>query len=224
MMEMSELQSLDSESDVVEFLSEYCEFGEGRVYVLSVMARPRENDSINHGGIPMFREIITEESGIQRKVSRLRAIAESFTPEEGDGSPLVFRMYISANARDVQKSFHLFQKHLLDLNKKYSQGHDPAMEKMERLDREWESHLQSEGNKDDDYFIIDVDEGSMEWYEEVREELEAETEVLAALESPNGFHIIVEPFNFPASRVVDMEEVEIKNDSLMFLWMFEQSQ
>lgn len=213
---------LASDSEVIDFMSDYCEFGAGRVYILSIMARPRENDAINHGSVPMFREILTEAEDIERKYHRLKNIAQTFTPDETEGDEtLDFRMYLSANARDVEKAYHQFQKHLLDLKQKYSQGHEPAMEKMERLDREWESQLQSDGNKDDSYFVIDIDTESEEILNRAIDILEEDTTIQHSLKSPNGFHIIVEPFGYPQSDIQDLEDAEIKKDSLMFLTMFD---
>lgn len=216
--------SLTSDEEVIEFLTGYCSPIEpGEVYVLAVMARPRENDVITHGNVPMFREIISDPDDIERKVRRLRAIGETFTPEEADGDDesLVFRMYVSANARDAEKAYHQFQKHLLDLKQKYGQGHEPAMKKMERLDREWESQLQADGNKSDNRFIIDVDDDSRAHFEVVLDLLTSETTVVTAVESPNGFHIVTEPFNYPGSAVTDMDNVEVKTDSLLFLQLFD---
>lgn len=200
---------------LLSFLESYCDFGENRAYILSTMARPKENESINHGSIPMFREIITDEEGIRRKYARLKALAENYTPKEG--GDLTFRFYITANARDIQKSFYLFQKSLIEMQHNIANGHDETLEKIKRLDKEWESTLQSEGNKEDNYFIIDIDTENHETYEDTYEALDEETGILTSIKTPNGYHIITNPFNYPDFTPLEDEEIEIKTDGMMFL-------
>lgn len=209
-------QLFETDEALLSFLSDYCEFGANRVYILSAMARPKENETISHGSIPMFREIITDEDGLRRKYARLKAMAEHYTPDEG-GS-LIFRFYITANARDTEKSFYLYQKDLIEYSHKLATGHEQTREKIKRLDKEWESKLQTDGNKEDNYFIIDIDTDDFSLYEETAEALEAETTIHTAIKSPNGFHIITDPFNYPDFEpFTENEDIEIKTDGLMFL-------
>lgn len=209
-------QSFETDEALLSFLSDYCEFGANRVYILSAMARPKENESISHGSIPMFREIITDEEGIRRKYARLKTLADHYTPEEG--GELTFRFYITANARDTEKAFYLYQKDLIEYSHKLATGHEQTREKIKRLDKEWESKLQSDGNKDDNYFIIDIDADDRSLFEETAKALEEETTLRASIKSPNGFHIITDPFNYPEFEPLqDEDEVEIKTDGLMFL-------
>lgn len=211
-------KNFKSDENTLEFLTEFCEFGPNRLYILSAMARPKENENISHGSIPMFREIITSEEKIRQKYARLKALANNYTPEEG--GDLEFRLYITANARDTEKSMHIFQKQLIDMKHKISNGHEHTRDKIKRLDKEWESTLQSDGNKEDNYFIIDIDSDSKDLYERAAKSLERETTILHSTRTPNGYHIITEPFNYPEWEGLSWdEEIEIKTDGLTFIRM-----
>lgn len=207
----------EDDSELLSFLREFCDFGANRAYIISAMARPKENETINHGSIPMFREIITHEEKIPQKFSRLKAMAEHYTPEEG--GDLDFRLYITPNARDIEKCFYLFQKQLIEMQHNIATGHEETREKIKRLDKEWESTLQTDGNKDDNYFIIDIDKDDYEQYKETAAILENETTIHTALKTPNGFHIITDPFNFPETDGIAEGDIELKTDGLMFLKM-----
>lgn len=207
----------EDDEALLSFLSDFCEFGANRAYILSAMARPKENESISHGSIPMFREIITHEEKIPQKYSRLKAMAEHYTPEEG--GDLDFRLYITANARDIEKCFYLFQKQLIEMQHKIATGHEQTREKIKRLDKEWESTLQTDGNKDDNYFIIDIDKDTRDQYEETTQILDDTTTIHTAIKTPNGFHIITDPFNFPDTDGIAEGDIELKTDGLMFLQM-----
>jgi len=210
--------SFTSDEELLSYLSDFCTFGENRLYILSAMARPKENENITHNSIPMFREIITSEDNLRRKYARLQTLAEHYTPEE-DGS-LTFRFYITANARDIQKSFYLYQKDLIEYSHKIATGHDETLNKIKRLDKEWESTLQSQGNKDDNFFIFDIDTEDESIYADTIEALDEETTIETAIETPNGYHIITKPFNYPDfTPLTENDDIEIKTDGLMFLHM-----
>lgn len=217
MFEPNQLTS-SSSSEVLEFLRSFCEFGENRVYVLSAIARPKENEQISHNSIPTLREIVTREEKLKSKYSRLKALSQEYIADEGGN--LTFRLYISTNARDVDKSFFLYQKRLVDLNKKKMSGHEPSADHIKRLDKEWISTLQTEGNKVDNYFIIDVDQDSEEAYRKALDLLSPVTEIITANKTPNGYHIITEPFNYPDWEGLSSEiDIEVKTDSMMFIQM-----
>jgi hypothetical protein len=204
-----------SDAELLDFLESFCEFGSNRAYLLCAMARPKENESITSDSQPIFREIVTREEKLRSKYSQVNALANNYIPESGED--LTFRLYISANARDVEKSFFLFQKALVDLQKKISSGHEQSREKIKRLDKEWESTLQGEGNKVDNYFIIDVDADYTQAYTDTMKLLDPVTEIRTTIKTPNGYHIITEPFNYPAVDGIAEDEVEVKTDGLMFL-------
>jgi len=212
-------RTFDTDKSLLEFLSDYCEFGADRVYLLLAMARPKENEAVSHGNALVFREIITDEGDMSSKYARLKTVAHHYETEEGQS--LNFRFYLTANARDTRKSFYLYQKDLIEYGHKMATGHEQTHEKIKRLDKEWKSKLQSDSTKDDSFFIIDVDTEDKETYKKTLSALKDETDILTAIRSPNGFHIITVPFNYPDFELLnENDQIEIKTDGLMFLCLF----
>lgn len=213
---MKEELTFDQGEDgrIINFLSEYCDFTGSRAYILNCLARPKENEQIPHGSIPMFREIITEEDEIEEKFRKISTLGRHYEPSEG--GDLKFRLYITANPRDTKSAFFDFQKELIGMQENISNGHEPTEDKIKRLDKEWISELQSDTFKDDSNFIIDIDDPSL--YEDTYESLESHTEILHTIETPNGYHIISRPFNYTEFDALDEnEEIELKKDSLLYI-------
>lgn len=208
---------LSSQSDVINFLQEYCDFSAERAYVLLAIARPKENRQLSANKNPVIRDIITKESEITPAVSKLcaGATAESqlFEP------PLTFRLYITVNARDVQKAFFQFQKQTINLTKNHINGHHESTEKMAKMHTEWYSTLQQKGNKDNDYFLIDIDTKDQDTVNDIEKSLKKHTTVHTKIETPNGYHLVVSPFGYPQTILPKREYVDIKTDDSLFLWM-----
>lgn len=213
-MNSIEFAQLDSDEDILSFIHNYCTFGSNRLYLMIAMARPRENDAITHNNMPIFREIITREEKIESKYYKIKTLTQNYTDENGD--KLVFRFYFSTNARDVDKSTYLYQKKLLEMQRHINNGHKPTREKIKRLDQEWISMLQKAGNKEDNKFIIDIDKDDESLLKSIYTGLEEETNIIECIKTPNGFHLITEPFN-PNIDILEEEYIEIKKDDLFFL-------
>lgn len=210
-------RTFKEDAELLAFLmDDFCEFGSNRTYLLIAMARPKENETITNNNMPIFREIITRSGKIQYKYAQLKALADNYT-SMSDSEP-TFRLYITANARDTQKAFFQYQKGLIDYQKHISNGHEATLEKIKRLDREWESKLQQDGNKDDNLFIIDIDTKNESTYTSMIDTLSKETTIKTAIETPNGYHIITKPFNYPSCNPIQSnDDIEIKTDGLLFL-------
>jgi len=174
--------------------------------------------SLTHNSAPMFREIITNKGAIRTKYSQLKTLSENYIPKE-DTDKLTFRFYLTANARDINESFYLYKKKLIELQHHADNGHEESWNKIKRLDKEWKSMLQKEGNKEDSYFIIDIDKSSLDTFESIYMGLQEETDIITSIKTPNGYHIITEPFNYPNSDIIYEEYIETKTDDLMFISM-----
>lgn len=195
------------------FLSDFCDFNRDDAYILIAMARPKENEQINHGHMPNFREIITSKDKIEEKLRKLLTLGRNYEPKEG--GDLTFRMYITANSRDCIKSYHMYQKELIDMNRQMFNGHEQTHNHIKRIDKEWISTLQSDTNKRTSRFIIDIDRKSETLLRETATKLEERTDIREIIETPNGYHIITAPFNY--TELDTSDDIEIKTDSLMFL-------
>lgn len=200
-----------------EFLRDFCTFDRDSAYILTAMARPKENEQITHGNLPAFREILTSEERIDEKIAKLTTLGEHYTPEEG--GELDFRLYITANSRDTRKAFFRHQKELISMSEQMSNGHKETHNRIKTLNKEWISDLQSDSSKKTNLFIIDIDEKNDKLLDEATSELESLTNIEFILETPNGYHIITDPFNYNEFTTNEGEDIEIKTDSLMFLTM-----
>jgi len=171
--------SLKSDDEILSFLEEYCSFSKNRAYILTALARPKENKSLTHNSAAMFREIITNKGAIRTKYSQLKTLSENYIPKE-DTDKLTFRFYLTANARDINESFYLYKKKLIELQHHADNGHEESWNKIKRLDKEWKSMLQKEGNKEDSYFIIDIDKSSLDTFESIYMGLQEETDIITS--------------------------------------------
>lgn len=202
-----------SRDEIISFIRDYTEWGSNRAYIITSMARPKENDSLSHNSMPMFREIISDKENIDRKLRDIESKSDGYRSTRDE--EITFRLYLSANARDIRKSFFMFQKDLIDMNKQISNGHEETLNKIKRLDSHWKSTIQTEGNKDDSYFIIDIDSNETDLLEEIKSDLKNRTMIREHLKTPNGHHIITDPFNY--TEFERGEDTEIKTDDLFYL-------
>lgn len=213
----TEIVSL-SIDEVREYLKDFCTFGSSSCYVALCMARPKENNQISHNDIPVFREIITSKEEIDRKVSKLSAIGSHYEPTEG--GQLEFRLYITVNSRDVEGAFFQYKNELTNMIEGLINGHEGTKSHMKRLDSEWISTLQSDTNSLERRFIIDIDKKDEKLLREKTDEIERLTEINVVHATPNGFHIITEPFNYN-NLDVNEDFIEIKTDGLLYLGKYD---
>jgi len=214
------LSEISSYEDTIEYLKEYCTFGDNRTYIVVLIARQKENEAINHGQEPVFREILTDTDTIRRRMNRLEAIFQHYTAEED--VPLTFRLYVTANARDVQKSFFEFQKQLSEYNRELMNEGGGIRDRIKRLDSQWKSTLQTAGNKDSNNFVIDCDTKEESQVYELYENLQNVTTIKDIRETPNGFHFLTDPFGFPQYDWIANEQVN--TDDLIYLYRETQSE
>lgn len=217
------IQSLTSKESVIDFISDYTDFsapdGEPYVYQLILMARERENEGITHNSQIAFSEIITDTDTISRKVEKLWTLAEQYHPPDYHQNP-TFRLYITANRRDVQTAEHHFVIERQKLHQNVHNGHTESQNKISRLDSVWKHILQSSGSKGGKKFIIDIDEPSEDVVREIVPQLKRVTTVECVVESPNGYHVITDSYAYPRHEDIFGEyDVEVKTDDLLFVTM-----
>lgn len=198
-------------TSTVETLEDFCEFGDRRVYVLMAIARKKENEDITSGSEIVFREVVKDKEDIGRKVEKLRNASKNY------GGAEKFRLYISANARDTLKGYFRFKGTMDSWIEDRVNGQDDTDRKMKRIDSHWKSELQKPHCRDETLFIYDLDVENTERLEVLKEELSKHTEIVLERETPNGFHVVVKPFNHNEIKL-DFE-VERKNDGMIFLEM-----
>lgn len=191
----------------VEELKEYCEFGEDRVYVLMAIARSKENEEHSSNTEPTMREVVRNEEELAQKINQLEHAAGGF----GDR----FRLYISANARDVMKASFKLRNEMDKWLEMRLNSNEGVKKKFKKIDSEFKSVLQKNECRDDSKFIFDLDDAGIDDFQELRDDIENFTSIELTRETPNGFHIVAEPFNY--NEMKTGTEYELKKDGMVFL-------
>ena len=188
-------------------LDDYCDFGEDEVYVLMAIARAKENEEFSNNSEPVIREVVEDFGQLERKMEQLDHAVSRFDSD--------FRLYISANARDVMKAFFKFRSDTDNWLEMRLNGNKDVNKKFKGLDSEFKSVLQSDKCKAETNFIFDLDNIEKIQMQELKAELGEHTSVRWARETPNGYHIVTRPFNY--NELDSGIDYELKTDGMIFL-------
>lgn len=193
------------ESDV-EAIREFCEFGEDRVYLLLAIARSKENSDLG-GSQPTIREIVREPDEIGRTVDRLDHAVRRFDRR--------YRLYLTANARDALAATFRLRERTDDWIEARLHGDEDVKPKFKRVGGEYESVLQSDACRDETNFVFDLDDADESDAATLRADLAGYTEVSMVRETPNGYHVVTDPFDY--NELETDVEYELKTDGLVFV-------
>lgn len=207
----------------IEKIKNYCEFAKGECYILSVMARRKNNDDITHTTEVLVRKTLLGEDDVEKAYNYLKSYA--LRDKEH-----VYYMYISLNPRNIRKAVYLHQHKLLELMERMEteEGAERQALKMTGL---WYSQLESpkaQGNKKRRYLMVDLDDKNI--IDEVLDVLKHYTTTKAIHESVNGYHIVCKPFDIREVEKYFNETygyddkgnpwVTFKRDCLLFIEVF----
>lgn len=204
----------------LETLLGHCEFNnEYDCYVLLAVSRKKDTPEITNSQEVIFREVIKNEKDIKRKYLKIKAMCESYRDENGKSFP--FYLYISLNARDSLKAtFELMGKINLWLEESM-RGVDRS-QFFKKVYGHFYSTLmhKTSKSKHTKYFMFDFDikdEGTLYLFTEL---LKKHTTVSMVIETKNGYHVKVNPFN--AEDIRDFlnehsEIIELKRDANLFV-------
>lgn len=192
---------------IVNQLEDYCKFGEDRVYILMAIARSKEHEEHSSNTEPVIREVVKEKSELEPKIDQLDHAVSRFDSK--------FRLYISANARNTMDALFHLRGDMDDWLKMRLEGNEGIKKKFKNIDSEFKSVLQKPSCKDETNFIFDLDEVSETDANQFEEILEEFTDVRMVRETPNGFHIVTEPFNY--NELETDIEYELKTDGMIYL-------
>ncbi|KXA99138.1 hypothetical protein AKJ40_03860 [candidate division MSBL1 archaeon SCGC-AAA259M10] len=207
-VERKRMKGKSHNNSVVSFVGDYCEFGPGRVYLLMAIARSK-NNPLSSSEELCFREVVRSRGDVRRKYAKLKAIMVS--PLE-NGRTYDFYLYLSANARNVLKAHFNFRGKMDRWIRNRLNGADNH-EKFKKLGKYWLSELSKPSSRDETNLLIDVDDDSDSRLCEVKNALADRTEVLAERKTPNGWHLVTNPFNHERLSI----GLDIKTDGLLFL-------
>jgi len=204
----------------IEMLEEHCEFNSPYdCYVLLAVSRKKDTPEITNSQEIVFREVIKSEENIRKKYLKVKAMCESYRDEEGKSYP--FYLYVSLNARDSLKAtFALMGKINLWLEETV-RGVDRS-QFFKKVYGHFYSTLMHKESKSTHtkYFMFDFDIKDKEILGSFITLLEKHTEVSMIIESRNGYHIKVKPFNAePIRDVLEEQEeiIELKRDANLFV-------
>ena len=192
----------------IEPFEPYCRFGDERVYVLVALARSKENEGVT-GPQPAIREVLREPADLRRKTTQLVHAVSRFEA--------TYRLYLTANARNVTTAFFELRRSFDDWLEQRLSGNSDVLGKFERVDSEFKSVLMRDTCRDDTRFIFDLDGIDRTAATQFREQLSAETTVHLQRSTPNGFHIVCDPFDYTSFDA--SVEYELKTDGLVFVSM-----
>lgn len=197
-------------SDPESMMKYWCDFGEDneRVYILMAFARRKHNEELTNSTEVIFRRIIRSEEDIPEQLHQMRSLIAGWN--------YTFRIYLTVNARNVRDAYFIFQTELNRWARDYIRGDDAAIEKMGNIDSRWKSTLHSPPARDDQYFHFDLDDVYASEAADFANQLGQETTVLLRRETPNGYHILCEPFNYPAWEP-PVEYDDLDTDGMVFV-------
>lgn len=198
--------------DAVASLQRYCEFGEDRVYLLVALARPKENPALE-GSAVALREVADGPAALRRGYDRLRGAAGTYRTDGGDR--LRFRLYLTANARNALEAYFSFRERTDGWLRDRLAGDAAAVPKFRRVDDHWKSELQRPGARDETRLLFDLDDATGADRRELLAALEPRTTVLTCRETPNGYHVVTEKFDY--TRLEAPVDYELKTDGLLFV-------
>ncbi len=167
------------------------------IYMYEAVKRPKENTDMS--GIKFVREVQypdqTEGEVIERlslKIARL---------------PGVWRIYRSVNKRDEVKS----KLELIEtLTRQLVLPSSVSNKNPESL---WKDILMQPHNKAERLFLLDVDTREETVIAAILNDPRIQVKTLA--DTPNGFHVICEPFD---PRIIEkLAEVSVKKDALLYI-------
>lgn len=176
------------DSTAAQRVRDYASFGEGRAYILMTIARRAHNPELTNSTEIVRRRVLYKEEHVERHVAELLFMANKDDYEH--------RMYLSVNARDVVKALFNFRSELESITRHLYHGDEGAMKRLTRLDSEWLSQLHRPQAKADEYFQFDLDDVEPHDRLEFIESLPSDVTDTYWTETPNGYHVITEPFNY----------------------------
>jgi hypothetical protein len=123
------------------------------------------------------------------------------------------RLYMSVNSRCFEKAVRDFKRRQIDVE---THGLDSQLGFYRACHRRFVSCLMVPANRDTRHFMLDVDTKEIK---PIVDELGSlGVSIIKCYETPNGYHVITEPFN---PNIFSHPDVEIKKDGMLLLNCYE---
>lgn len=214
---MSHTENID-----IETIKEKCEFGENRAYILIAVARSKLNEEITNNSQITYRKVITNEKSIEETIPDLWALMNQHD--------LRWRIYLTVNARNTIDGYFNFREEMNSWVRDLMNGDENTKEKFGKVSSYWKSALHNPKSSEDQYFQFDLDNIDNQECQTFIESLPAQdgSTVEDASDSvfkyvqktPNGFHVITEPFNYTVFES-PIEYDDLDTDGQVFIAEFD---
>ena len=153
------------------------------------IARRKFNEGITNSEEVVHRRVINNAEDIEFNVNYVYNLMEM--------EDLTFRVYLTVNAHDHISAFWDFQQEMKQMAKGLYNGDDGAETRISRLGSEWKSTLHKPRHRDEKKFQFDLDKVTKSECDEFVNRIEkVGAEVILIRETPNGYHVITNPFNY----------------------------
>ena len=173
-------------TDAVKFLAQYCQFDLGP-YILMAVARKTHNDDVTNSTEPVYREVIHDSDDALQKYHDIRVRCQR--------RPYEWRVYVTANPRDPQAAYFNFRDRMNGWSKRLLNGDNSIERKLSNVAGEWVSELHRPQSAATSYFTFDLDGVTAGGVGTFIDALPVEH--IATQKSPNGYHVVTEPFEYP---------------------------
>jgi len=174
--------------EITEFIHEWCDFSDDRAYILMAIARRKFNEDVTNSSEVIHRRVITDRGDVEVLVRELVAMIGVHD--------LNFRLYLTVNAHDTVSAYHAFVEEAVSWSKQLVSGHAGVHKQIDRMGSEWKSVLHKPEHRLRQRFLFDYDEVTEDEIAEVASELMTVTTVHTVRETPNGYHVVTDPFNY----------------------------
>jgi hypothetical protein len=157
--------------------------------------------------------VVEDRADLGRTYDRLRRTTAGYQSDADDS--LTFRLYVTVNARNAMDAYFNFRERMDGWVRDRLDGDEAAPRKFKRLDSYWKSELQKPAARDDTRLLFDLDEATAGEKSRLVSTLSDRTEVVTRRETPNGYHVVTEPFNYDE---LDRDlNYELKTDGLLLV-------
>jgi hypothetical protein len=216
-------------------LFEYCGFDlplkPNMCHMLMLLPRKKENDSNTEKD-----KLGLCQRKIVRNATELAEALEYFTDFAARYTEVVFRVYVSAEKRDISKALFLIQQEVNSMVKDMYYGNEQVFDRTVNLNSTLKTVLMKPATRGEKTFLFDVDynntlESDQLKFEMLVSVLTDLTTVKYAGKSLNGYAIVTECFNpgelkkfYPnfngKGMVVVPDLVEIKTNGMLYVGVY----
>lgn len=215
-------------NSTVNEIDSYCEWEEGKAYVMLLIPRKKEN-----GKNTEKEKLGLMQRAIVRNYEEVVETYDYFKEFTSRYPEIVFRLYLTVNRRCLTKGMFALAEDVNHMIKDMHYGNKEVFDRFKKISSKSKSLLCEPRCRDQKYFHFDVDwdndsaEGNVKFDELIRQ-LRGLTKIKWGCETLNGYAIVTEPFNpldlkklydldyKPGKAKMICEDVEIKPDNYLY--------